>query len=59
MNSVMRTGIFVTVGLALCVPAAGGDLRGSLWPESISSVRINLNPWGPQIGFEIEVGHFC
>jgi hypothetical protein len=40
-----------------CMPVAADDtdLRDLLRPENISSVRINLNPWGAQIGFETEV----
>jgi hypothetical protein len=57
MKNLFRAGMFLIVLHVPClpVPAAGGDLRDSLQLESISSVRINLNPWGPQIGFEIEV----
>jgi hypothetical protein len=45
------------VVLALSMPAAlaEADLRDSLRPQDIAGVRINLNPWGAQIGFEIEI----
>lgn len=31
------------------------DIRDSLLPENVVSVRINLNPWGARLGFEAEV----
>jgi hypothetical protein len=45
------------VSVALCVPAGAGedDLLSSLAPDNIESVRINLNPWGPHLGFESEI----
>jgi hypothetical protein len=45
------------VSVALCVPAgaAEDDLLSSLAPDNIESVRINLNPWGPHLGFESEI----
>jgi hypothetical protein len=45
------------VSVALCVPAgaAEDDLLSSLAPDNIESVRINLNPWGPHLGFETEI----
>jgi hypothetical protein len=46
----------VTVVLVTCLPAAAGaDIRDSLHPQSISGVRVNLNPWGPHLGFETEL----
>jgi hypothetical protein len=45
--------------LVACLPAAGAvaetDVRDSLRPQSIRDVRINLNPWGPHLGFEAEL----
>jgi len=57
MNTLTRSRIFAIVVLVLCVPAAASEteLRDSLKPRDISAVRINLNPWGAQLGFEIEV----
>jgi hypothetical protein len=57
MNTMTRSWIFAIVVLVLYLPitAAGTDPRDSLRPGEISSVRINLNPWGARLGFEIEV----
>jgi hypothetical protein len=46
----------VTALIAACSVAAAADtdLRDSLNPDSIDSVRIDLNPWGPHLGFETE-----
>jgi hypothetical protein len=43
--------------IALCLPAVAGDrdLQKVLANGDIESVRINLNPWGPHLGFEIEI----
>jgi hypothetical protein len=54
----MKTPIpIVIVAIIACLPAAadGTDLRDSLRSDSITEVRVNLNPWGPHLGFEIEV----
>ena len=47
----------VLVSIVLCQPAAAGDadLLTVLVTEEIESLRINLNPWGPHLGFEIEI----
>ena len=47
----------VIVVIVVCLPAAaaGTDLRDLLQPHSISVVRFNLNPWGPHLGFEMEL----
>jgi hypothetical protein len=47
----------VIVAIVVCFPvaAADTDLRDSLSPDSVSSVRFNLNPWGPHLGFETEI----
>jgi hypothetical protein len=52
-----RSRIFAIVVLVLCAPAAasGTDPRDSLKSRDISAVRINLTPWGAQLGFETEV----
>jgi hypothetical protein len=42
--------------IVVCLPAAAWtDVRDSLRPENISDIRINLNPWGPHLGFETEL----
>ncbi len=47
----------LTVLLFACLPvvASGTDLRDALHPDDIRSVRINLNPRGAQLGFELEL----
>ena len=54
MKTLIRIMIVVIV---TCLPAAaaGTDLRDLLQPHSISGVRVNLNPWGPHLGFEMEL----
>jgi len=53
MRALIRILIVVLVA---CLPAvAGTDIRDSLDPQSINSVRIHLNPWGPHLGFETEL----
>ena len=45
----------VIVALLACLPAvAGSDIQESLQTHAISGVRVNLNPWGPHLGFEAE-----
>jgi hypothetical protein len=53
----MRTLIrIVIVVLVACLPAAAGtDIRDSLHLENLSGLRVNLNPWGPHLGFETEL----
>jgi hypothetical protein len=58
MDALARIGITVIVALILCcAPAAArlSDLRDSLRTQNFTVVRINLNPWGAQLGFETEV----
>ena len=57
MKQKCRTLIIVLVSFALCplATAGDGDLRNVLATRDIESVRINLNPWGPQLGFEVEI----
>lgn len=50
----------LSVVLALIVishptAAGGSDLLPTLAAAAVESVRINLNPWGPHLGFEVEV----
>jgi len=43
------------LALALCLPlCAADDVLTSLRPNDVAGARINLNPWGPHIGFEAE-----
>ena len=53
----IRTLTIVLVLIALCLPAVAGerDLLATLATEDIEGVRINLNPWGPHLGVEIEI----
>ena len=51
----IRVSIVVFLMLALCMPALGGDMRESLHPGKVDSVRVNLNPAGAGIGFELEI----
>jgi hypothetical protein len=57
MKTEIRTLTIVLVSIALCLPAVAGerDLLATLATEDIESVRINLNPWGPHLGVEIEI----
>jgi len=52
-----RTVIIVLASIALCSPAVAGDgdLQNVLAAKDVASVRINLNPWGPHLGFELEI----
>jgi hypothetical protein len=44
------------VALTSCLPvAAGTELLDSLHSEAIGTLRINLNPSGPHLGFELEL----
>jgi hypothetical protein len=57
MKSLVRTAILLSVTSAVCLPAGATDsLLDSLRLEEVVTARINLNPWGPQIGFEAEFG---
>jgi hypothetical protein len=53
MRALIR--IVIVVLVAYLPAAAGTDIRDSLRPQSISSVRINLNPWGAHLGFATEL----
>jgi len=57
MKIEIRTLTLVLVLIALCPPAVAGerDLVTALVPADITGARINLNPWGPHLGFESEV----
>jgi hypothetical protein len=44
------------VALTSCLPAAtGAEPLDSLQSGAIRAVRVNLNPWGPHLGFEMEL----
>jgi hypothetical protein len=49
--------IIVLVSGSICLPVAAGDrdLQKVLVTGGVESVRINLNPWGPHLGFEVEI----
>jgi hypothetical protein len=57
MPIVCRVLLCSFVVLTLCPPAAPHepDPRSTLATCDIERIRINLNPWGPHLGFEIEV----
>ncbi len=57
MKNEIRTLSIALVSIALCLPAAAGDrdLQRALATGDVESARINLNPWGPHLGFEIEI----
>jgi hypothetical protein len=57
MKTEIRTLIIVFVLIALSVPAFAGDrdLQRALATGEVETVRINLNPWGPHLGFETEI----
>ena len=57
MKTQIRTLTIVLVSIVLSVPAVAGDrdLRKALVDGDVDTVRINLNPWGPHLGFEIEL----
>ena len=54
MNTLIR---IASVVLVACLPAAaaGTDLQDLLQPHRISGARVNLNPWGPHLGLEMEL----
>jgi hypothetical protein len=57
MKTLSQIGILMTV-VFLCTSTAvagGKDPRASLEPQNITRARINLNPGGAQLGFEVEV----
>ena len=57
MKTEIRTLTIVLVSIALCLPAVAGerDLLATLATKDIEEARINLNPWGPHLGFESEI----
>jgi len=54
MKTLIRIVIVVIVAYVPAA-AAGTDLRELLQPHRISDVRVNLVPWGPHLGFEMEL----
>jgi len=57
MKNVNRFAMFLIAVLVFCLPPVGAeyDVRESLRPSDIVAVRVNLNPWGPGLGFETEL----
>jgi hypothetical protein len=57
VKSEFPTLIILIVSIALCPAAVAGDrgLQKVLTTGDVESARINLNPWGPHLGFEIEI----
>jgi hypothetical protein len=55
MNQLVRVAVLVTIfAVGASFTPAATDLRDTLRSENIASMRVSLNPWGGQIGFEIE-----
>ena len=58
MERVMWIVKLALIGYSLCgytAPAIADDTLDELIPDQIVSVRITLNPWGANLGFETEV----
>jgi hypothetical protein len=57
MRARIRIWIVVVVVLVpgALAAAAEADLRALLWPQNITDARVNLNPWGGNLGFEVEI----
>lgn len=57
MKSKNRNLIITLVAIALCLTAFAGekDAPQVLVTRDVESVRISLNPWGPHLGFEVEI----
>jgi hypothetical protein len=57
MKTLVRTKLFLILAILLAVSpvAAEEDLRNSLRPGEISSMRVNLSPAGGGLGFELEI----
>ena len=57
MKNVNRFAMVLIAVLVFCLPPVGAeyDVRESLRPSDIVAVRVNLNPWGPGLGFETEI----
>ena len=58
MERVMWIVKLALIGYSLCgytAPAIADDTLDELNPDQIVSVRITLNPWGANLGFETEV----
>ena len=57
MRTICGVSLCSLVVFALCPPAASHepDPRSALATCDIERIRINLNSWGPHLGFEIEV----
>jgi hypothetical protein len=57
MRIKIHAATIVLLSIALCVPAVAGDsdVQKALATGQFDTVRINLNPWGRHLGFEIEI----
>ena len=57
MKPKVRILTVVLVSITLSVPAVAGDrdIQKALATGEVETVRINLNPWGPHLGVEIEI----
>jgi hypothetical protein len=57
MRIKIRVSTVVLLSIALSVTAVAGDsdVQKALATAQFDTVRINLNPWGRHLGFEIEV----
>jgi len=57
MKPMIRALTVMLVLITFCPPAVAGerDLVAALVPGDIKSARLNLNSWGPHLGFESEI----
>lgn len=59
MRTRMRRSVFAVAICAACLPAGAqtvDQLVADLGAGTVDSVRINLNPWGANLGFEVILG---
>jgi len=57
MKTEIRTAVVSAIVAVLSFPVVAGelDLLSALETRDIESARINLNPWGAHLGFEMEI----
>ena len=57
MKPMIRALTVMLVLITFCPPAVAGerDLVAALVPGDIKGARLNLNSWGPHLGFESEI----
>jgi hypothetical protein len=57
MKSEIRNFLAMLIVIGISLPAVPGeqDPIAALVPSDIKGARINLNPWGPHLGFESEI----